>query len=314
MPGSSAAPPAVPVLAPLRGQPVPGLTPLAAGPVAGLTPLPKGPVPGLTPLPAGVPMLTPAMVDPLAGLPAVETVPPSKMGSSLNPYSPPFATGLAQPAYLPRPILDRNRKGLPWEYDPSMDTFGDTMHVVLSSPTEAFRLMRRRGGIVNPMAFFIIGGILGQIPSAVYATVIEAIVYASLGVDPFPVETLLMSGALRLIGGIIGVFFGGAIGMFIFAAIYHVCLVLVGGASAGYEATYRALCFSWGSIAVLNAIPIVGPLIGMFYILIVMIHAFTHTHEIDGGKAALAVFLPLIVGCCCLIPFGFLMLGGGLMR
>lgn len=241
-------------------------------------------------------------------------LPPAKAASPLNPYSSPLATAYDQPAYKPRPILDRNRKGLPWEYEPSMDTFGDTMHVVLSSPQEAFRLMRRGGGIVNPMAYFIIGGILGQIPSAIYATIIRAIVYAGFSDGPFPLELVLITGAFELIGGIIGVFISGIFGMFISAAIWHVSLMLVGGANAGYEATYRALCFGLGSIAVLNAIPIVGPIIGFFYVFIVLIHAFTHAHEIDGGKAVVAVFLPFLAMCCCFVPFVFLSLGGGLLR
>jgi hypothetical protein len=282
--------------------------------VPGLTPLPAGAVPGLTPLPAQpAPLVSQAAADPLAGLPPVAVLgglPPAGVAGAGAPLDSPFAAANDQSIYRPRAILDPARKGLPWEYDPSMDTFGDTMYAVLSWPQEAFRLMRRRGGIVNPMTFFIIGGIIGQVPNAAYATIIRFIIHASIGEGPIPVERLLGQGALELVGGIFSVFLSGIFGMFISAAIWHVALVLVGGASAGYEATYRALCFGLGSIAVLWAIPIVGPLIGIFYVFIVLIYAFTHTHEIDGGRAALAVFLPLLVFCCLLLPFAFLSLRG----
>jgi hypothetical protein len=266
----------------------------------------------LVPLDDQLPMLAPISTDPLAGLPTVSPlgIPPAHMGAPLNPYSSPAATSYSQPAYQPRQIHDGNRRGLAWENDPSMDSFSDTVNEVLGSPQEAFRKMRRSGGIGNPMGFFIIGGVIGQIASAIYSTIIQAIILASNG-GVFPWEALIIYGAFQLIGGIIGVVIAGVVGMFISAAIGHLCLMMVGGANAGYEATYRVLCFGAGSVAVLNAIPIVGPLIGIFMTFVVLIHGYTHAHEIPGGKAAMAVFLPLILFCClCCTPAGFLGFGG----
>ena len=272
------------------------------------------PLPGLVPIPSDtIPTLAPLPADPLAGLAPASPlgIPTLKPSSAFNPYASPAATSYSQPAYQPRRYHDGNRPGLPWENEASMDTFGDTMSEVLGSPGEAFQRMRRGGGIANPMGYFIVGGVIGQIATAIYSTIIRAIVFATMGEGPFPFEGLLILGAMELIGGIFGVILGGVIGMFITAAIWHVCLLMVGGGHAGYEATYRALCFGLGSTAVLNAIPIVGPLIGIFYIFVVLIHAFTHTHEMGGGQAALAVFLPLLLFCClCLAPAGFLSLGG----
>jgi hypothetical protein len=264
------------------------------------------------PLHPSLPTLTPLSTDPLAGLPTVSPlfIPPANMGRPLNPYSSPAATSYSQPAYQPRPIHDGHRRGLPWENDPSMDSFGDTMNLVLGSPREAFQMMRRSGGIGNPMGFFIIGGVIGQIASAIYTTILQAIILAADG-GVFPWEGLIVYGAFQLLGGIVGIVIAGAVGMFISAAIAHVCLMMVGGANAGYEATYRVLCYGAGSVWVLNAIPIVGPLVGVFMIFAVLIHGYTHAHEIPGGKAALAVFLPFLLVCClsCFLA-GFLGLGG----
>jgi hypothetical protein len=259
-----------------------------------------------------LPTLAPIATDPLAGLPAISPlgIPASQLGAPLNPYSSPAATSYSQPVYQPRPIHDGNRRGLPWEEEPSMDSFGDTVNLVLGSPQEAFRMMRRSGGIGNPMGFFIVGGVIGQVAGAIYSTIFEAIRFAING-GVFPWEGLILYGAFVLIGGVIGVVISGVIGMFISAAIGHLCLMMVGGANAGYEATYRVLCFGAGSVAVLNAIPIVGPLIGIFMTFVVLIHGYTHAHEIPGGKAALAVFLPFFLFLClCCTPAGFLGLGG----
>jgi hypothetical protein len=320
----------VPTLTPLASQPPAGLLPQPpanpyaglgmAGPaphsVPGLVPLPPqsaDALPTLLPLPTPLPTLASLPVDPLAGLPPANPLGAPALGpaSAFNPYASPAATSYSQPAYQPRRIYDGDRRGLPWENEASMDTFGDTMSDVLGSPAEAFQRMRRGGGIANPMGYFIVGGVIGQIATAIYSTIIGAIVFATMGEGPFPFEALLILGAFELIGGIFGVVIAGVVLMFLVAAIYHVALLMVGGGQAGYEATYRALCFAGGSIYVLNAIPIVGPIIGFFYSFVVLIHAFTHTHEMGGGQAALAVFLPFLMFCClCLTPAGFLSLGG----
>ncbi len=230
-------------------------------------------------------------------------IPPSQMGAPLNPYSSPVATAYSQPAYQRPQISDHNRRGLMWEREQSMDAFGDTVNDVLGSPAEAFERMRRTGGIGNPLGFFIIGSVIGQIAAGIYSTIMQAIILAANG-GVFPWEALLIYGAVMIVGGIVGVVIAGTIGMFISAAIAHLCLMMVGGANAGYEATYRVLCFGAGSVAVLNAIPIVGPIIGIFMTFVVLIHGYARAHECSGGQAAAAVFLPMLFVCCICCGFG----------
>ena len=51
------------------------------------------------------------------------------------------------------------------------------------------------------------------------------------------------------------------IGLFIGAAIVHLCLMIVGGANKTFEATFRVLAFSQGSTGPLQMIPVCGGLI-----------------------------------------------------
>ncbi len=242
------------------------------------------------PSPYGVP-------NPL-GLPPAALAP--KPSAPVNPYESPFAPG----AEIIAAAEAERRRGLPWELAPSFETFSDTLSEVLGSPAEAFVKMRRTGGVGNPMGFLILGLVFGQLASAVYATILMAIRFSTLDI-PFPVEAIVIFGAYQLIGGIIGAVFSGVIGSFISAAIFHLFLLMVGGAQRGYEATYRVVCFGCGSTATLNVIPLVGPLIAMFLILVVMIHGLTHAHEISGGKAAFAVLVPLggVFLCLCGVIF-----------
>jgi hypothetical protein len=246
----------------------------------------------------------PYMAPPQYGVPNPLGLPPAALAPKpppvVNPYESPFAPG----AEIIAAAAAERRRGLPWELAPSFETFSDTLSEVLGSADEAFAKMRRTGGVGNPMGFLILGLVFGQLASAVYATIIMAIQFSTLD-RAFPVEALVIFGATQLIGGIIGAVLGGVIGSFITAAIFHLFLLMVGGAQRGYEATYRVVCFGFGSTATLNVIPLIGPLIAMFLILIVMIHGLTHAHEISGGKAAFAVLVPLggMFLCLCGVSF-----------
>lgn len=316
----------------LEEMPADGLTPLGSGltPLSsGLTPLgggltPLGPAPapsGLTPL--GPAPTGPASTDPFAGLtplssyPAVTPpaanplgLPASALAASANPYaSPAMASAYGQPAYQPRTVSDSHRRGLPWERDPSMDAFTETMSLVLGSPQEAFSNMRRTGGLGNPIGFLIIGTVIGQIANTIYYGIIGGFIRAAASEAPLQVEALILAGAIQLVGGVVMALIFAPIGTLIGAGIHHLLLMMVGGANAGYEATFRCLCFVSGSSSILFAIPCVGPLLYPFFVIIIMIHAFANAHETSGGKAAFSVlgvlFAGVVCGCGCgimLIP------------
>jgi hypothetical protein len=94
---------------------------------------------------------------------------------------------------------------------------------------------------------------------------------------------------------IIGIFVFMAVGTFISAALYHVCAAMLGG-KGSYEATYRAVCYAWGS-AVWGLIPYIGGLIQLPFHIISLGFALSHAHGITKGKGILAVILPFLV-CC----------------
>ena len=277
-----------PLLKAPRGPASPGLAPLGPAPTA---PPPADPFAGLAPLPQTD--LTPLGIT---GSSAVSTQSP--FGADTNPYASPAASSFT-PSYQQPVISDRGRRGLPWEREPGMDSFTETMNEVLGAPGDAFQKMRRSGGVANPMGFFIVAMVVSQIASAIDAIIGLAILFGVRGGE-FPIEALVIFAVQQLVGGVFLAVLGGAVGPFLGAALYHVCLVVVGSGNAGYEATYRAVCFAHGSAAVLNVIPCLGPAISFIYGIVVLIHAFTHAHETSGGKAAFAVLFPLLV-CCCAV-------------
>jgi hypothetical protein len=89
-----------------------------------------------------------------------------------------------------------------------------------------------------------------------------------------------------------------AIGIFIVSAVVHVCLLLVGGAKNGFEATLRVAAYSEAAM-ILRILPMCGDVIGPIYALILIIIGVSEAHRISGLKATLAVLLPVLLLCCC---------------
>ncbi len=93
---------------------------------------------------------------------------------------------------------------------------------------------------------------------------------------------------------------------FIQAGLIHVVLMMLGSARRDFEATFRVICFSLGSSALIYVIPCVASLIAPIFFLIAVITGIARAHEISGGKAALAVLAPAIV----IVPIFLLLISG----
>ena len=88
-----------------------------------------------------------------------------------------------------------------------------------------------------------------------------------------------------------------ALGLFIWAGLVHICLMMLGGANKTFETTFRALSFAYGATALFCIVPCCGGLVALIWGLIADCIGISRSHETDVGRATGAVLLPLIV-CC----------------
>jgi hypothetical protein len=101
------------------------------------------------------------------------------------------------------------------------------------------------------------------------------------------------------------------LGVFIWAAIVHLFLMMVGGANAGFGATVRVMCY--GTTAQLaQVVPLCGGIIGTVWAIVLEIIGLAKAHRTSQGKAALAVLLPLAL-CCVCIAIMAVMFGAAIM-
>jgi hypothetical protein len=168
--------------------------------------------------------------------------------------------------------------------------------------------MPRTGGIGSPLLYGVILGWIGVALSGFYSALFNSIVGSSVAIGEgreLP-DALLFAQSWG--GFLVQLVFGGvmvAIGLFIFAGIYHVMLLVLGGARYDFEATFRVVCFAEAPY-ILILIPFCGNLIAWVWNVVLAVIGLSQTHQIGGGKAAAAVLLPLVIFCCCCVGVAFL--------
>jgi hypothetical protein len=208
------------------------------------------------------------------------------------PAAPPPQPGATSAAETPAA-----RSGLPWEHRQErgfLNAFIETLAMVLTKPDLAFRTMKTEGGLSEPLIYALIGGCVGGIVSLLLSLGLQSMGLFAGQRDTFAALAGLGIGSIAFIV-LVPVFI--VIGLFIGAAIVHLCLMIVGGANKSFETTFRVLAFSHGSTGPLQIIPICGGLIAGVWALVINCIGLARAHETSTGRAVLAVFLPLIV-CC----------------
>lgn len=202
---------------------------------------------------------------------------------------------------------------IPWE-DPRFSFFDglfETVKLLTTSPGEAFRRMPVTGGIGRPVFYAIAVGWV-SIAFAVFWNMLLQGMWL-----PFleSAEDLAGMGAmygLTVGWGLLMVVLAPlfvVIGVFIAAAILHLMLLIVGGATSGFEATVRVVCYTQ-TAQLAGIIPLCGGIVALIWTVILYVTGFSIAHRTTQGKAIVAVLLPIVL--CCVMGVIFALVAGGL--
>lgn len=225
------------------------------------------------------------------------------------PPEPPSPSGI-DPAYVPPPppppiepggVIPPPSDGpqpLPWEQPgyPLLEGLYETAKLFFTAPDAAFSRMQVAGELGRPILYAIVFGWLGIIAGQVYQIAMGGALYKLLPAIPqgtdFGTNTLLDVGIMVVAPFLI------LIGLFVGAAIYHLFLMLYGGASSGFGATVRVMCYA-STVQVLQVLPLCGGLIGTVWGIVLQIIGLAVAHRTTKGKAAAAVLTPAVLCCVC---------------
>ena len=155
--------------------------------------------------------------------------------SPVNPYASPSGAAYA---YQPTAVPYGTRPGLPWEVKPqNFGTWWETTKLCMMQPSYAFSIMRQYGGIGQPMLYCAWGlamGMLGQMLWYLPILILIPLIAAGAGGGgPQGGEVgmvIVVQIVMQVFTSIIGVALGATIGLLIWSAVGHVCLMMVGGA------------------------------------------------------------------------------------
>ncbi len=183
-----------------------------------------------------------------------------------------------------------------------------TLRSSLFNPWEFFRKMNITGGLSDPTLYALIIGMVGIMAFYFWQIILQSSLPGPLSHDvKGPVGIDLFSGIGMALVAICTPFFI-ILGLFLWAGFLHLLLLLVQGGKNGFEATFRAVAYSYGSNLFL-AVPFCGGAIAAVWNIVIVIIGLKEAHGTSGGKAAFAVLFPLIFCCAAVLFFLLVILG-----
>jgi hypothetical protein len=208
--------------------------------------------------------------------------------------------------------------GLPWDdrqrhgFVPALT---ETLKLLVTAPQEAFRRMRQTGDYVSPILWL---AILGVVVGALQFIV-------GLAFNGGSMMTMLPAEMREQMGPMAGMMAGGVgisaiimtpifaiIGGFIWAGILHLCLMAMsalGESKAGYEGTFRVVAYSYVA-SLVSFVPIIGGLVGMVWTIFLLVVGLSTVHRTTQTKALIAVLIPIVLCCVCIIAGGAAIVAG----
>jgi hypothetical protein len=185
----------------------------------------------------------------------------------------------------PSPGASGSAAAVEFRYTDPVQTFIATVQAVVLRPVDFFRGILRQGDFINPLIFAIICYLVSVILGGLLSLI--GIGASNQGFGGFITSIILAP-----------IF--GAIGLFIFAGILHLLVMLiVGSRNSGFEATFRVVAYS-AVTSLVSWIPIIGWILSLYGIYLGIV-GVREMHNTTTGKAALVVLIPVAVAFIILL-------------
>ncbi len=186
----------------------------------------------------------------------------------------------------------RSASGAEFELSNPVNSFLDVVRRVVLGPVRFFAGLPSSGNLLNPLVFALICILVSAILSGL---LVLAGVQQNPGFNPNPQNAIPSTFApTSALASILFAPIGGAIGLFVAAAIQQLLVrLVVGENNSGFASTFRVASYSQVT-GLVNWIPIIGPLLAL-YGLYLSIVGIREVHGTTTGKAALVVLIPFAV-------------------
>lgn len=198
------------------------------------------------------------------------------------------------------------RQGPPWE-NPDAGAFHrriwDTFLQAVKTPTEFFQDMRLSGGLLSPLAFYVLvilsATVIGQVFESLLWSVFGSVFLMGVSQDASIGAMFLgVQGASFLITLVLLLLlfpFVLAAALFIGSGLTHLSLKVFGGAKQPFEATFRVNAYAYGSVGWVAAVPFCGSMVAGVWGIVLEILGIARVHQVSTGMAVAAVLVPIAI-------------------
>jgi len=204
----------------------------------------------------------------------------------------------------PPPPAGGTPGGLPWEQRErygAVDGFVETLKLLVTAPADAFARSRRHGDLVSPLAYAVLIGWIGVVVAGLWRLTIGTSILSMLPGEPRGAAFGLAFSGFRMVAALVLAPIFILIGLFVWAAVLHLFLMLYGATAnsdTGFEGTLRVL--AWSTTSQLGeAVPLVGWLVAMVWSVVLQTMGLAVYHRTTQGRALAAVLTPLVLCCVC---------------
>lgn len=197
----------------------------------------------------------------------------------------------------------------PWEYPEQWGSWwralSETLRLVLFHPSSVFSRMAAAGNLSRAFGYAMIMNAIATLISWPIMVAWQVFQHKLLSmvteISPdlsLPQETVspFIMVALFPLFSIVG----AVISVLVLAALSHLALLMVKGATHPFETTFRVVCYAQGSTILWSPIPCIGPLIGLGWEYIVLVHGLSEQHRITRTRVNVAFGLLLLIFNICL--------------
>jgi hypothetical protein len=170
-------------------------------------------------------------------------------------------------------------------------------------PGRFFKNIPTNNGLVSPLMYAIIIGFISTAGAMFWQILFMSLQIPFMAMSKefqtmLPFETALMPIILCVF--VILSPLTVTIVLFIWTGILHLFLMIFGGNTKGFEATFRSTAYGT-SPHLFQLIPVCGAYVGLIWTIIITIIGLKETHKIPLWKAVVAYLLPIILCCVCAV-------------
>lgn len=214
-------------------------------------------------------------------------------------------------------VSDPPLDGAPWDRGEGnwANAYIATIKLAFTRPTYFFTSVARAGNMGKPFVFALVNATIVAIIVAAYQIGFQTFLAGAQIAASLESLTAAMTGPVATLVGVLIMLLVvpllTCVGIFISSGIYHLCLMLLGGATRPFVHTFRVVCYSTGP-QLLQIVPLAGGMIAGVWQLVLTIMGLKTVHETTYGKVVIAVFLPMLLCCGFLVMF-FAVIAGGVV-